>query len=96
MKRSTQGGITLRTADASDARRLLALIQANLAEGHLLPRTLDELTVHAGRFVVAVRARRIIGGSVTGRVTAKRVGPGGQAIGLEVDTIGPEVPRAPG
>jgi amino-acid N-acetyltransferase len=61
MKRSTQGGITLRTADASDARRLFALIQANLAEGHLLPRTLDELTVHASRFVVAVRARRIIG-----------------------------------
>ena len=61
MKRSTQGGITLRTADGSDARRLLALIQANLAEGHLLPRTLDELTVHASRFVVAVRARKIIG-----------------------------------
>jgi len=47
-------------------------------------------------YVAGLRARRIIGGSVTGRVTAKRVGPGGQAIGLEVDTIGPEVPRAPG
>src|SRR6185436_16206268 len=64
MKRSTQGGITLRTGDASDARRLLALIQANLAEGHLLPRTLDELRVHAGRVGVAIvdelrrRARR--------------------------------------
>ena len=61
MKLSTQGGIKLRTADASDARRLYTLIQANLAEGHLLPRTLDELTVHASRFVVAVRARKIIG-----------------------------------
>jgi amino-acid N-acetyltransferase len=61
MKLSTQGGIKLRTADASDARRLYALIQANLAEGHLLPRTLDELTVHTGRFVVAVRVRKIIG-----------------------------------
>ena len=61
MKRRTPGGITLRTADATDARRLYALVQANLAEGHLLPRTLDELTVHASRFVVAVRARKIVG-----------------------------------
>ncbi len=53
--------LALRTADASDARKLHALIQANLEEGHLLPRTLDELTVHAGRFVVAVRSRRIVG-----------------------------------
>ena len=61
MKRRTPGGITLRTAAATDARRLYTLIQANLAEGHLLPRTLDELTVHASRFVVAVRARKIVG-----------------------------------
>jgi amino-acid N-acetyltransferase len=53
--------ITLRTAEASEARKLYALIHANLEEGHLLPRTLSELTVHAGRFVVAVRGRRIIG-----------------------------------
>ena len=46
-------------------------------------------------YVAGLRARRIIGGSVTGRVTAKRVGPGGQAIGLEVDTIGPEAHQAP-
>src|SRR5215218_4827356 len=61
MKRATPGGITLRTADASDAKKLYALIQANLAEGHLLPRRLDELTVRAGPFVVAVRARKIVG-----------------------------------
>src|SRR5206468_12011473 len=36
-------------------------IQANLEEGHLLPRTLGELTVHAERFVVAVKARKIVG-----------------------------------
>src|SRR3954470_1865637 len=61
MKLSTQGGITLRTASGSDAKKLYTLIQANLAEGHLLPRTLSELTVHAGRFVVAVRGRSIVG-----------------------------------
>jgi len=61
MKQTTRGRITLRTADASEAKTLHALIQANLAEGHLLPRTLDELTVHAGRFVVAIKGRRIVG-----------------------------------
>ena len=45
----------LRAAVAADAPALHALIAAHLAEGHLLPRTLDELTVHAQRFVVAVK-----------------------------------------
>jgi amino-acid N-acetyltransferase len=53
--------ITLRTADASEAKKLHKLIQANLEEGHLLPRTLSELTVHANRFVVAVKGRSIVG-----------------------------------
>ena len=53
--------ITLRTASPAEAKKLHALIIANLEEGHLLPRTLVELTVHAERFVVAVRSRRIVG-----------------------------------
>jgi amino-acid N-acetyltransferase len=53
--------ITLRTAAPADAKKLHAIIMANLEEGHLLPRTLDELTVHAERFVVAVRSRRVVG-----------------------------------
>ena len=61
MRTSGKGRLTLRTADASDAKKLHALIQANLAEGHLLPRTLNELTLHAGRFVVALKARKIVG-----------------------------------
>jgi amino-acid N-acetyltransferase len=61
MRQPARGRITLRTAEPSDARKLHALIQANLEEGHLLPRTLGELTVRAGRFVVAVKARRIVG-----------------------------------
>jgi amino-acid N-acetyltransferase len=61
MRQPARGRITLRTGDASDAKKLHALIHANLEEGHLLPRTLGELTVRAGRFVVAVKARRIIG-----------------------------------
>jgi len=57
----TRGRITLRPAKASEARSLHALITANLQEGHLLPRTLEELSAHATRFVVATRARRIVG-----------------------------------
>src|SRR6476620_7333640 len=53
--------ITLRTAETADAKKLFALIQANLEEGHLLPRTLGELTVRADQFVVAVKSRKIIG-----------------------------------
>jgi amino-acid N-acetyltransferase len=53
--------ITLRSAVTADAERLHALVLANLEEGHLLPRTLGELQVHAERFVVAVRSRRIVG-----------------------------------
>jgi amino-acid N-acetyltransferase len=61
MTRRTRAQITLRTASVSDAKKLYALLQANLEEGHLLPRTLGELAIHAERFVVAVKARKIIG-----------------------------------
>jgi len=50
----------LRPADAADAGRLHALIQSHLEEGRLLPRTLDELRVHAPRFVVAVDSGRVV------------------------------------
>lgn len=53
--------ITLRAADAADAKALHGLITAALDEGHLLPRSFDEITVHAARFVVAVRRRKIVG-----------------------------------
>lgn len=54
-------GATLRTCRGSESARLFALISSNLEEGHLLPRALGELAVHADRFVVAVRRRTIIG-----------------------------------
>jgi amino-acid N-acetyltransferase len=56
-----RGRITLRSARESEARALHALISANLEEGHLLPRTLDEVAMHVSRFVVAARGRRIVG-----------------------------------
>jgi amino-acid N-acetyltransferase len=55
--------VTIREAEASHAPILHALIAANLEEGHLLPRSLEELVLHAGRFVVAVRGKKIVGGA---------------------------------
>ncbi len=64
-KRKTGNGrapvISLRRGVAADAPALLALIASHLDEGKLLPRTLDELTVHAPRFMVAVDGDRIVG-----------------------------------
>jgi amino-acid N-acetyltransferase len=61
----TAAAISLRPAETADAPALHALIAAHLEEGKLLPRTLDELTVHAPRFVVAVEPNatgdRIVG-----------------------------------
>ncbi|HEY7171971.1 MAG TPA: GNAT family N-acetyltransferase [Vicinamibacterales bacterium] len=53
--------LTLRTAEPAYARKMHALISANLVEGHLLPRTLEELTAHAGRFVIALQGRTLVG-----------------------------------
>jgi amino-acid N-acetyltransferase len=53
--------LILRTGERSHARTLHALIAANRDEGHLLPRTLEEIAAHAERFAVAVRGRKIVG-----------------------------------
>ena len=44
--------VVIRTATASDAEALDALIRSHQTEGHLLPRTVDEIRGRAGRFVV--------------------------------------------
>jgi len=49
----------LQPAGADDAAQIHALVQSHLEDGHLLPRTLDELRVHAPRFVVAVAGDRV-------------------------------------
>jgi amino-acid N-acetyltransferase len=53
--------IALRQAEASDAPAIHALIASNLQAGHLLPRSLDDIEMHAGRFVVAVDDGRVVG-----------------------------------
>jgi amino-acid N-acetyltransferase len=53
--------VTFRQALASDARAIHALIVDNLEAGHLLPRTLDDVTQHAPRFVVAEGNGEVVG-----------------------------------
>lgn len=59
--KSAQPQVELRAGVVADAPALHALIASHLEEGRLLPRTLDELTVHASRFVVATAGTQIVG-----------------------------------
>jgi amino-acid N-acetyltransferase len=84
-----RAGITLRTGEASQAKRLFALIAANKDEGHLLPRTLEDIAAHAGRFVVGLRGRKIVGcaelAPLSGHVAEVRslvVEPSARGLGL--------------
>jgi amino-acid N-acetyltransferase len=51
----------VRAATAEDAPAIHALIEAHVAEGHLLPRTLDDIRARALRFVVATAGGRLVG-----------------------------------
>ena len=52
---------SLRPGRTGDAGHLHAVIEAHLAEGHLLPRTHDDLARHAERFLVLEHDGRIVG-----------------------------------
>jgi N-acetylglutamate synthase-like GNAT family acetyltransferase len=52
--------ITIATAGAPEADAIHELIDEHLAEGHLLPRELGEILVHAHRFVVAVQDDEVL------------------------------------
>jgi len=53
--------LTIKRADETHAPALHALITANLEEGRLLPRTLSEIAVHAERFTIVLRGRKMVG-----------------------------------
>ncbi|MBI4888931.1 MAG: GNAT family N-acetyltransferase [Acidobacteria bacterium] len=56
----SETGVCLREATAEDAPAIHALVAGHLAEGHLLPRALDEVAAHASRFLVATHAGRLV------------------------------------
>lgn len=51
----------IRRATVADAPAIHALINANLAEGHLLPRTADDVTRRAARFLVVTIHDAVVG-----------------------------------
>jgi amino-acid N-acetyltransferase len=53
--------LTIERANETHAPGLHALITANLEEGRLLPRRLEEIAVHADRFTIVLRGRKMIG-----------------------------------
>ena len=61
MASGRRGKLTITRANEKQASALYALITANLEEGRLLPRTLEEVTVHAGRFSIVMRGRKLVG-----------------------------------
>ena len=52
--------LVLRTATATEAGAIHALINEHLEEGRLLPRRREEIAVHASRFVVAIDDDRVV------------------------------------
>ncbi len=55
------GEAQVRPATVADVPAIHQLIEANLAAGHLLPRTADDLTRHATRFTVVTIDGRVVG-----------------------------------
>ena len=53
--------IHLRTGAATDAGAIHGLINANLHTGHLLPRSFEDISEHAHRFLVAVDGEAVVG-----------------------------------
>jgi amino-acid N-acetyltransferase len=58
---SATSAMVFRQAVRSDAEAIHRLIADNLEAGHLLPRTLDDVTVNIARFTVAVIDEAVIG-----------------------------------
>ena len=57
----TDGEVTVRTARESDVDAIYRLVSEHLTEGHLLPRSRDEIASRFGRFLVAYDRGRVVG-----------------------------------
>lgn len=91
----------LRAATAADAPAIHALIVEHLDEGHLLPRTLEEVTAHAHRFVVAAVDDRLLAcgelaplSRAVGEVRSLVVTRDARRLGLGADIVDELVHRA--
>ncbi|MBI2189123.1 MAG: GNAT family N-acetyltransferase [Acidobacteria bacterium] len=103
MSPATQTATTalLRPATPADAPAIHTLIVEHLDEGHLLPRTLEEVTTHAHRFIVAANGGRLVAcgelaplSRVVGEVRSLVVTRDARRLGLGADIIGELVQQA--
>ncbi len=53
--------LTIKRGTSKHAAAVHTLITANLEEGHLLPRTLEEIAIHSDRFTIVMRGRKVVG-----------------------------------
>jgi amino-acid N-acetyltransferase len=93
--------LAVRPATPDDAPGIHALITEHLAEGHLLPRTLDEITAHATRFLVTTHAGRLVAcgelaplSPTVGEVRSLVVGRDVRSLGVGAEIIDQLVHRA--
>ncbi|SVD81162.1 uncharacterized protein METZ01_LOCUS434016, partial [marine metagenome] len=57
---SSPSDVLIRPALKDEAADIFRLISDNLAAGHLLPRSFDEVAIHIPRFLVAVGSTGVI------------------------------------
>jgi amino-acid N-acetyltransferase len=81
--------VVVREATVGDVEAIQALIAEHVADGHLLPRTHDDLTAHAARFVVATDGQRIVGcadlaplGESVGEIRSLVIGADARGLGI--------------
>ena len=62
--------VILRGAGPSDAIAIHSLVTANLEEGHLLPRAIDDIQEHISRFIVAQLGDEVVACAELARLSA--------------------------
>jgi amino-acid N-acetyltransferase len=60
LRLSARSQPVIRAASDRDVDAIHQLIEAHVADGHLLPRRREEIAAHVSRFIVAVHARRVV------------------------------------
>lgn len=93
--------LTIRHATPADAPALHNLISAQVSEGHLLPRSLEDLQRHASRFIVGDVAGEIVAcGELAplsprmGEIRSLVVSDGFRRVGLAARVVGALQDRA--
>ena len=95
------GAVALREATVADADAIHELIDAHVADGHLLHRTREEIAAHASRFIVAADGDRVIGcadiaplSAAVGEIRSLVIGEDARGLGIGRGLIDRLIARA--